>query len=132
MRQIAGEISNKLIMVTKKFRELIALQGVHPFGLTIWKDTEQFPKSELYGPASPSGRTSASMAANAAEEYEKKEKADNARFFNIAQGSIKECQYDLILSQDLGYGDPTNLVNLFDEMSKMSEVYISGILNSAS
>ena len=51
---------------------------------------------------------------------------------NIAQGSIEECQYYLILANDLGYGESSYLVNILDEVSKMLQSYISKILSSNS
>jgi len=51
---------------------------------------------------------------------------------NIAQGSIEECQYYLILAKDLGYGENSLLTNLLDEISKMLQSYITKILSSNS
>lgn len=38
----------------------------------------------------------------------------------------------LILAQDLGYGDNTELRNQLEEISKLLEAYLSSILNSGS
>ena len=51
---------------------------------------------------------------------------------NIAQGSIEECRYYLILAKDLGYGDNSELINQIEEVSKLLESYSSSILNSVS
>ena len=51
---------------------------------------------------------------------------------NIAQGFLEECQYYLILSSDLGYGENNNLRILLDEVGKMLESYIHKILTSIS
>jgi len=51
---------------------------------------------------------------------------------NIAQGSIEECQYYLILAKDLGYGESSLLINLLDKISKMLQSYITKILSSNS
>ena len=40
--------------------------------------------------------------ANIAEGFGKRGKADKARFMNIAEGSIEESRYYMILAQDLG------------------------------
>ena len=42
-----------------------------------------------------------SIAANIAEGFKKRGKADKLRFYNIAQGSIEESRYYLILAKDL-------------------------------
>ncbi len=117
-------------MATKTFQELIVWQKAHQFVLLVYKFTESFPKSELYGLTSQFRRAAISIAANIAEGYKKKGKADKARFFNISQGSIEECQYYLILASDLEFGNTSELQNLLDEVSKMTESYTNKILSS--
>lgn len=51
-----------------------------------------------------------------------RETRDYARFLNIAQGSVAEVEYLLILSRDLGYIPPTafdRLVAEVDEIARM-------------
>lgn len=119
-------------MATKTFQELIVWQKAHQFVLLVYKFTESFPKSEMYGLTSQFRRAAISIAANIAEGYKKKGKADKARFFNISQGSIEECQYYLILASDLEFGNTSELQNLLDEVSKMTESYTNKILSSNS
>nr|WP_294908135.1 four helix bundle protein [uncultured Lacibacter sp.] len=119
-------------MATTTFQELIVWQKAHQFVLSVYKYTESFPKSETYGLSSQFRRAAVSIAANIAEGYKKKGKADKARFFNIAQGSLEECQYYLILSSDLGFGDVTDKQLLLNEVSKMLEAYMSKILSTNS
>jgi len=49
---------------------------------------------------------------------------------NIAQGSLEESRYYLILAKDLGYGDTLELTSQLEEVSKMLEAYFSSILSS--
>jgi len=73
-------------------------------------------------------RSAISIAANIAEGY-RKGKRDFSRYLDIAQGSLQETKYHLILSRDLGYcteSDFANLINLSDEIGKM----INGLKNS--
>lgn len=117
-------------MATQKFQELIVWQKAHQFVLGVYIYTKSFPKEEIYSLTSQFKRAAISIAANIAEGYKKKGKADKARCMNIAQGSLEECQYYLILSKDLGYGENTDLANLLKEVSKMLESYMSKILSS--
>ena len=119
-------------MGTQKFQELIVWQKAHLFVLDVYKYTSSFPKEERYGLISQFRRAAISIPANIAEGYKKKGKADKARMFNIAQGSLEECQYYLVLSQDLGYGDNNNLKTNLEEVGKMLESYIQKILSSIS
>jgi four helix bundle protein len=42
-----------------------------------------------------------SIAANIAEGFRRRSKADKVRFLNMAEGSVEECRYFLILTKDL-------------------------------
>ena len=73
-----------------------------------------------------------SIPANIAEGFGKRSPADKARFLNIAEGSVKECRYYLILSQDLGYGQNQSLTSTLEETSKLLNAYVRTILTSGS
>jgi four helix bundle protein len=51
---------------------------------------------------------------------------------NIAQGSLEECRYYLILAKDLGYMDSGELMIQLEEVSKLLNAYAKSILNSDS
>lgn len=114
----------------KSFGDLIVWQKAHQFVLAVYKFTENFPKSETYGLTAQLRRAAVSIAANIAEGFKKKGRADKARFMNISQGSVEECRYYLILSRDLHYGDPSELMEQLEEVSKILESYAAAILNS--
>jgi len=77
-------------------------------------------------------RGAISIPANIAEGFRKKSRSDKARFLNIAQGSLEECRYYLILAQDLKYGDSADLMSQLEEVSRLLERYQSVILSSVS
>lgn len=114
----------------KTFEDLIVWQKAHTFVLETYKYTSSFPQEERYGLTSQYRRAAVSIAANISEGFKKRGKADKARFMNIAQGSLEECKYYLILSKDLNYGENQQLVNILNEVSKMLESYSTTILNS--
>jgi four helix bundle protein len=116
----------------KTFRDLIVWQKAHQLVLVIYRFTEGFPKSETYGLTSQLRRATVSVPANIAEGFKKTGRADKARFMNMAQGSLEECRYYLILADDLGYGKTDTLYNQLDEVSKLLNSYSSAILSSVS
>ena len=72
-----------------------------------------------------------SIPANIAEGFKKRGKADKVCFLNIAQGSVEECQYYLILARDLKYdGDIESARAALNEVSKLLESYMKGINRS--
>ncbi|MBO6572386.1 MAG: four helix bundle protein [Balneola sp.] len=112
------------------FKDLLVWQKAHKFVLESYAYSKSFPKEEIYGLTSQYRRASVSIAANIAEGFKKRGQKDKARFMNIAQGSLEECRYYLILAQDLGYGSSQNLNDLLEEVSKMLSSYGRSILNS--
>lgn len=111
----------------KSFTDLIVWQKAHEFVLNIYKLTSDFPKSETYGLISQFRRAAVSIPANISEGFVKKGKADKLRYYNIAQGSIQECKYYLILSKDLDYTKDSNLMEFLDEVAKVLQSYINSI-----
>lgn len=116
----------------KTFKDLIVWQKAHEFVLEVYSQTEDFPKSELYGLTSQFRRTAVSIAANIAEGFKKRGKKDKVRFMNISQGSLEECRYYIILSKDLGYLTESNLLPIIQDVSKLIDAYSKAILNSYS
>jgi four helix bundle protein len=69
---------------------------------------------------------------NEAEGFRRRGKADKARFMNMAEGSIEECRYYLILARDLAYADTQGLTASLEEVSRLLSAYTTAILSSAS
>lgn len=112
---------------SKSFKDLIVWQKAHQFVLKVYKYTQQFPKEETYGLTSQFRRAATSIAANIAEGFVKRTRPEKMRLMNIAQGSLEECRYFIILSADLGYGSTDDLDELSIEVSKLLNGYIRGI-----
>ena len=83
----------------------------------------------MYGLTSQLRRAAVSIPANIAEGFKKKSRLDKARFLNIAQGSLEECRYYLILAKDLGYGDTDQLMRQLEEVGKLLAGYLSTLLD---
>ena len=90
------------------------------------------PKQETYGLCSQLRRSAVSIAANIAEGFRKRGRADKVRFMNTAEGSIEECRYYLILAEDLGYGETKDLMEALEEVSRLLNAYSKAILTSDS
>ena len=114
----------------RTFEDLIVWQKAHEFTLAVYKVTEGFPKTEVYGLTSQFRRAAVSIPANIAEGFRKRGRADKARFLNISQGSIEECRYYLILSRDLGYIETEELDSKLSEASKLLNAYIKTLLTT--
>lgn len=114
-------------MGAKSFEDVDIWKLAHAWVLKIYKLTENFPKHELFGLTSQLRRAAVSVPANFAEGFRKVSKADKLRFYNIAQGSLEESRYYLILVKDLNYGDVRDLRNDAERISKMLDSYMKAI-----
>ena len=119
---------------SRSFKDLECWQKAHEFVLAVYKVTKQFPEDERYGLTSQFRRAAISIAANICEGYKKLSKADKLRFMNIAQGSLEECRYYIILSLDIEYIDqPVNdrLEYLINGASWKLNGYVDGIIQNS-
>jgi four helix bundle protein len=111
----------------KTFKDLIVWQKAHRFVLAVYALTASFPRSEIYCLTNQMRRAAISIPANIAEGFKRRGVSDKTRFLNIAEGSLEECRYYLILADDLGYGAIGNMEALLEEVSKMLIAYASAI-----
>jgi four helix bundle protein len=116
----------------RTFHDLAVWRKAHEFVLAVYTFTAGFPRQETYGLALQMRRAAVSIPANIVEGFRRRGKADKARFMNVAEGSVEECRYFLILASDLGYGNTASLSALLDEVSRMLNAYASAILASDS
>ena len=96
----------------RSFKDLECWQQAHEFVKAVYIATKQFPDEERYGLTSQFRRAAVSIAANICEGYRKLSCADKLRFMNIAQGSLEECRYYILLSHDIEYIDQATLDSL--------------------
>ena len=96
--------------------------------MEIFYLTRNFPKEEKYSLTDQLIRSSRSIPANIAEGFRKHSEADKGRFLNIAEGSLEECRYYLILARDLGYIEINNLWEMSEEVGRLLNGYRTAIL----
>jgi four helix bundle protein len=113
---------------SRTFQDLIVWQKAHQFVLAAYRYSSSFPKNETYGLASQFRKAAVSIPANIAEGFRRRGDSDKVRFLNIAQGSLEECRYYLILAQDLEYGENSDLGPLLEEVSRLLDAYSKAIL----
>jgi four helix bundle protein len=111
----------------KSFQDLFLWRKAHKLVLDVYSLTQAFPKEELYGLTNQLRRAAVSVPANIAEGFGRMSKLEKIRFYNIAQGSLSEVKYFLILTRDLSYGDTSDIMKDAEEVSKMIDSYIKRI-----
>lgn len=116
----------------KDFRSLKVWEKEHGITISIYKQTQNFPKEELYGLISQLRRAASSIPANIAEGCGKHSDKGFAHFLQIAMGSACETEYLLFLRGELGYISITQteeLINNITEIKKMLASLIKSVRN---
>ena len=89
----------------RKFRNIVAWQKADDLVVCIYKLTESFPESEIYGLTSQMRRAAVSVAASIAEGSARATLKDYVHFLFIAKSSLVEVEYYLHLVHRLVYLD---------------------------
>ena len=89
----------------QRFTDLKVWQKAHALVLDVYRLTRGFPQDERFGIVSQLRRAAVSVPTNIAEGSKRDSNPEYARFLNIAQASLAETEYLLMLSRDLGFID---------------------------
>ena len=90
-------------MKTYSFEKLDTWQMARALAVRIYKVTREFPEDEKFGIISQMRRAGISISSNIAEGSARISGQDQARFYEIAYGSLMELLNQLIISVDLVY-----------------------------
>lgn len=71
--------------------------------MLIYRETEKFPKSEIFRLSSQMRRCAVSITSCVAEGFSRSSLKDKNYFFYISLGSVTELQNQLIIGRDLKY-----------------------------
>jgi len=107
-------------MSITRFEQLEVWQEAHLLVLDVYRKTVRFPPEEKFGLVSQMRRAAVSVPANIAEGFKRRGKGDKSHFNNIAQASLEELRYYLILCCDLGYTkSDAEMTERMDKVGKM-------------
>lgn len=104
------------------FKNIKVWRKAHELVLRIYSETQFFPDSERFGLTIQLRRAAASIPTNIVEGYKRRSKKDFAHYLNMADSSLEETKYHLLLAFDLKYLNEynyTTLSELADEVGRM-------------
>lgn len=87
----------------RNYKKIRAWQRSHELVMFIYKLTRAFPRQEMFGLVVQLRRASVSVASNIVEGSNRKSKKDYIRFLYNAKASLREVEYQMFLSKELGY-----------------------------
>ncbi len=112
----------------KSFKDLNAWKEGHKLAVLMYKITNTFPKSEIYGLTNQLRRASISVTSNIAEGFGRKTYKEKLQFFYQSQGSLLEIKSQLLLAKDIGYQDTENYL-LIEEQSSLAHKTTTRIIH---
>src|SRR5258708_21167781 len=104
------------------FRDLELWKRAHRVVLEVYRVTNPFPRSEQFGVVSQLRRAVYSIPANMAEGFGRKSTRELLQFLAVANGSLEELRYFLLLSRDLRYLSPVDFEKLEMDLKAVAQM----------
>ncbi len=112
--------------MTKSFKDLIVWQKSRDLAVAVYKLTEKFPKSELYGLTNQMRRAVISISSNIAESYHRFHHKEKQQFLAIAFGSGSELESQLEIAKILFLNlDYQKVEELLSEVMKILNNFLN-------
>ncbi|MBP7796916.1 MAG: four helix bundle protein [Elusimicrobiales bacterium] len=111
------------------WKDLDVWQVSHDLTLKIYNVTKTFSKDEQYGLVSQLKRASYSVPVNIVEGFSRKHTKEFIQFLNIANASLEELRYFLLLARDLNLIENKVYDELENQSSKISKM-LNGLIKS--
>jgi four helix bundle protein len=89
--------------MSHSYQDLRVWQKSIDFVTDIYRITQSFPKTEMYGLVPQLRRAAVSVPSNIAEGQGRTTKRDFHRFLGQARGSLLEVETQVVVSSNLGY-----------------------------
>ena len=118
--------------MAKSYRDLKVWRDAMTLAVGCYELTRGFPRDETYGMVSQIRRAAASVAANIAEGHGRETTGHFIQFLRNAQGSLKELETHLILSERVRLADPTPIAATLercDALGRMLRALIRSLQN---
>ena len=106
----------------KSFKDLEVWKRAHSVVLEVYRLTNPFPRSEQFGVVSQLRRAAYSIPANIAEGFGRRSTKELLQFLAVANGSLEELRYFLLLSRDLRYLSPLDLEKLEKDLKAVGQM----------
>ena len=112
-----------------KYKDLIVWQRSKALASEIYRITENFPNSELYGLTSQVRRAAVSVPSNIAEGQGRLTRGEFQQFLGQARGSLLELKTQLSIAVDLGFLDAREFAAVEPRIAEINRL-LNGLLES--
>ena len=111
----------------KSFRDLNIWQKGIDLVKDIYKETQNFPRQEIYGLTNQIRRAAISIPSNIAEGHIRQHRAEFRQFLSVALGSLVELETQIVISRELNYISTEKSLNVIDQMGSLGKM-IRGLI----
>ena len=108
----------------KTHHDLSVWQKSIDFVTSVYKITEDFPKSEIYGLTNQVRRAVVSIPSNIAEGAARTSKKEFSHFLSISLGSLSEVETQLIVSRNLNFTPDEQFMRLMSDLIEIRKMII--------
>ncbi|HEY2090535.1 MAG TPA: four helix bundle protein [Thermoanaerobaculia bacterium] len=109
-------------MTESNYRKLIVWQKARELAKGVYRETQCFPRAEIFGLTQQMQRAAISILSNIAEGQGRYTRRDCRRFLVIARGSATELEAQIVIASDLEFLSPkaaSDLENRATEVCRM-------------
>jgi four helix bundle protein len=130
-QQRGGERGNGRSSTVGKqgYRDLVVWQKAMELVTAVYRVTRDWPHEEQYGLTSQVRRAAVAIPSNVAEGHCRSGRREFAHHVSIAYGSLCELETQLLIAEDLDYGDAEATESLMDRIAEVRRL-ASGLLRS--
>lgn len=119
MQTSNGNSRQEWVPEIKTYRDLYVWRLGMDLSVATYALTQTFPREEMYGLSSQMRRASVSIPSNIAEGYGRERRAEYVRFLQIALGSLRELETQLILATRIGYAPDDRAHLLLEQCNRL-------------
>jgi len=109
-------------VAVQRFTDLKVWQQGHALVLKVYHLTRALPPDERFGLVAQLRRAALSVPTNSAEGSKRQSRQEYAHFLNIAEGSLVETEYLLMVSRDLGFLEPKAVSAVLSEIDGLARM----------
>jgi four helix bundle protein len=106
----------------ESYKDMIVWQQAMDLVAQVYLTTKSWPKEELYVLTSQARRAATSFPANIAEGFGRENRGSYQQFLRIAQGSLKELETHLMISQRIGLASEEAIVPLLAQAESVGKL----------
>lgn len=116
-------------VVSRNYRDLIVWQRAMDLVETIYRLSAGLPAEERFGLTSQLRRSAVSIPSNIAEGQARGSAPDFVRFLQIAHGSLREAETQLMIAQRIGYLSHREVEPLLEQSGEVGRL-LQGLIRS--